>query len=119
MTDEPMSAKKFIKVWSQAGASLVMAIITLGLLFGWVTWDTKQVAAVMGVYGAVMMVLRQMFSVTDNIEYVGDINVAIDDDGKKVISLDVAKDPDKIENYNKVAFKVNAPAVGQNPNESQ
>lgn len=119
MPDEPMTAKKFIKVWSQAGASLVVAVITLGLLFGWMTWDTKQVAAVMGVYGAVMMVLRQMFSVTDNIEYVGDINVSVDPEGKKVISLDVAKDPDKIENYSKVAFKVNAPIVMENPNESQ
>ena len=56
--------KLAIKVWSQAGASLVIAVINLGLIFGWWTWTTAQCAAINTVYASVMMVLRQMFSIT-------------------------------------------------------
>ena len=68
MPDEPMTAKKFIKVWSQAGASLIAAVIAMALGFDWVTWTQTQVALVLGVYAAVMMVLRQMFSVTEDVQ---------------------------------------------------
>lgn len=61
---EQRTAVQIIKIWSQAGATLVAALIALGLLFHWWTWSTEQVAAVMGVYAAVMIVLRQMFSLT-------------------------------------------------------
>lgn len=58
--------KHQIKVWSQAGASVVAAVIALLLGFEVVTWTQPQVALVLGLYAAVMMMLRQMFSVTDS-----------------------------------------------------
>lgn len=61
-----MDIKHFIKVWSQAGATLVAAIIALLLGFDIVTWTQTQVALVLGVYAAVMIFLRQLYSVTDS-----------------------------------------------------
>lgn len=61
---EQRTAVQIIKIWSQAGASLVVAVIALALGFEWVTWTQQQVALVIGVYAAIMIVLRQMFSLT-------------------------------------------------------
>lgn len=63
--ESPKSIKHQIKVWSQAGATLVAAVIGCLIIFEVVTWTDRQVVALMGVYAAVMMVLRQMFSVTE------------------------------------------------------
>lgn len=61
-----MDIKHFIKVWSQAGATLVAAIIALLLGFDIVTWTQAQTALVLGVYAAVMIFLRQLYSVTED-----------------------------------------------------
>lgn len=65
MPEEETGIKHQIKVWSQAGASVVAAVIAVLLGFDVVTWTQTQVALVLGLYAAVMMLLRQMFSVTD------------------------------------------------------
>lgn len=60
----PRTAVEIIKIWSQAGATLIAAVIALALGFEWITWTQTQVALVLGVYAATMIVLRQMFSLT-------------------------------------------------------
>lgn len=60
----PRTAVEIIKIWSQAGATLVAAVIAMALGFDWIQWTQAQTALVLGVYAAVMIVLRQMFSLT-------------------------------------------------------
>ena len=60
-----MDIKHFIKVWSQAGATLVAVVINLALVFDWIDWTAAQVAQVNLVYATVMILLRQLYSVTD------------------------------------------------------
>ena len=61
-----MDIKHFIKVWSQAGATLVAVTINLLAVFGVTTWTPEQVAAVNTFYATVMILLRQLYSVTDS-----------------------------------------------------
>lgn len=56
---------RLLKVNSQALWSLIIAVIMLGPLFGWWHLTEQQVAGLALVYGALMMVLRQMFSLTE------------------------------------------------------
>lgn len=56
---------KFLKVQSQAMATVISSIIAMGILFGWWTMTPEQIAGVLGAYSAVMLALRQMFSITD------------------------------------------------------
>jgi hypothetical protein len=61
-----MDVKHFIKVWSQAGATLVAVTINLLIAFGAVSWTSEQVAIVNTFYATVMILLRQLYSVTDS-----------------------------------------------------
>ena len=61
-----MDTKHFIKVWSQAGATAVAVGLNLLIAFGLVVWTPEQVAAVNTFYAAVMILLRQLYSVTDS-----------------------------------------------------
>lgn len=61
-----MDVKHFIKVWSQAGATLVAVTINLLIVFGVATWEPEQIAAVNTFYATVMILLRQLYSVTDS-----------------------------------------------------
>lgn len=105
--DEKMSVKKFVKVWSQAGATLVAAGVTFAVMRGWLNWDAETVAQFTFFYGALMMVLRQMFSITDSTPPVGTINVSTTEEGKKLFSLDVDGDLDNLEHLPEVKFKMN------------
>ena len=60
----PRTAVEIIKIWSQAGATLVAAIIAFAVIRRWLDWDSTDVAAFMALYAAAMIVLRQMFSLT-------------------------------------------------------
>ena len=106
MVDEKMSVKKFIKVWSQAGATLVAAFIAFAVMRKWIDWDADAVSQFTILYAAAMMVLRQMFSVTEDTQYAGDINVETGEDGKKVFTLALNGDPDELENLSQVSFKI-------------
>ncbi len=106
--DEKMSVKKFIKVWSQAGATLVAAAVSFAVMRGWLNWDAETVAQFTFLYGALMIVLRQMFSVTDNTPPVGTINVSTTETGTKLFSLDVDGDPHDLELLPEVKFKMNS-----------
>lgn len=61
-----MDIKHFIKVWSQAGATLVAVTINLLIVFGVATWEPEQIAAVNTFYATVMIFLRQLYSVTED-----------------------------------------------------
>lgn len=61
-----MDIKHFIKVWSQAGATLVAVTINLLIVFGVATWEPEQIAAVNTFYATVMILLRQLYSVTED-----------------------------------------------------
>lgn len=105
--EDKMSVKKFIKVWSQAGATLVAAAVSFAVMRGWLDWDGNTVAQFTFLYGALMMVLRQMFSVTDTTPPVGTINVSTTETGTKLFSLDVDGDPHDLELLPEVKFKMN------------
>jgi len=107
MPEEKLSIKKFIKVWSQAGATFVAALVAFAVMRSWIDWSADVVAQFMLLYGAAMMVLRQLFSVTEDAEYAGDINIQQNEDGVKVFTLDLNGDPENLENLNKVTFKIN------------
>jgi len=107
MNEDNKGIKHFIKVWSQAGATLVAAVIAMAIGFEWVDWTPQQIALIMGVYAAAMILLRQMFSITDDIPVGGEINVTMKEDGTKLYSLDVNGDPEQIDQLSKVIFKVN------------
>lgn len=61
-----MKLKHVIKVWSQAGATLVASIVGFLVMRGTLSWSAEDVSAFMICYGSFMIVLRQMFSVTDS-----------------------------------------------------
>lgn len=56
--------KNFLKIQSQAMSTAVAAVVNLGVLMGWWDLSPDQVAGFNTAYAAVMIALRQMFSVT-------------------------------------------------------
>lgn len=109
-TEEKMSLKKFVKVWSQAGATFVAALVAFAVMRGWLDWDSDTCMQFTVVYGAFMLVLRQMFSVTEDAGatiYGGSINVETDDEGKKLFTLELDGDPNDIDKSKSITFKVN------------
>ncbi len=56
----------FLKVNSQAFATAFAAVANVGILFGWWDWSPDQIAGVNAAYASVMIVLRKMFSLTEN-----------------------------------------------------
>jgi hypothetical protein len=57
MSDNPSLAQREPVVISAAGLALLQALIVLALVFEWVDWDVDQIAAVQGVYAAVIVVV--------------------------------------------------------------
>ena len=57
--------KQFLKVQSIALWAVVAAIINLGIAFGWWQMSAQQIGVINTLFVAVLMVLRQMFSVTE------------------------------------------------------
>jgi hypothetical protein len=57
MSDNPSLAQREPVAISAAGLALLQALIVLALVFEWVDWDVDQIAAVQGVYAAVIVVV--------------------------------------------------------------
>lgn len=57
--------KQFLKVQSQAMATAIAAVVNMGVLLGWWDLSPDQIAGINTAYASVMIVLRQLFSVTE------------------------------------------------------